>query len=535
MTMAANNPPRASTRRLSSNHRQLWIFGVIIVILLIARNLRTSLREFHSGDYTYTPSLTRTTTTKEVFHRVGQFGLYLAPASFSENAVAVEELEERADLVRATSNDLGQLPLEAAHAPVSVVEIKINDTPVVDAPASVVNIKINVEISETLAAFNSTQSSIPELSLEALSGSRTAARVFPEGPGSIGWNPLRDSGQDVLMTFREFNCQTKASILSVLKFVRPTPAMIHVVIKEDSHCPALEKLAPGKVTCYRESTVLPGVNYESLANAFKVKGAKNETVSWYFQQFIKLGFALFNDISPNFLVWDADNILIRLYSPVDENGRVRVLYGGNNPGTKTTNYVWGYKEMVNATMVKSPDRSSYVVHQALFNKNFVYELLDRMGGHDCENVSAKICAQEMKWIWRTIDVFKGEKHLSEYAYYISYVMSFHKEQPMFFSGNGKQGDVKKGNRGKGGRSFCRSPLLASANMCPLVYENVTGFETELKNPNLFYVVFDTHESENKVKGVTTGEGIAESISLKEDHHYRSQTKFIRKEAQRCKV
>jgi hypothetical protein len=376
-------------------------------------------------------------------------------------------------------SSMGQLPLEAAHAPFSVVEIKINDTPAVDA----------VKISETLAAFNITNS-IPELSVEPLSGSTTADPVFPEGPGSIGWNPLRDSGQDVLMTFREFNCQTKASILSVLKFVRPPPAMIHVVIKEKSHCPAMEKLVPGKITCYSENTVLPGVNYETLATAFKVRGAKNKTVSWYFQQFIKLGFPLFNDISPNFLVWDADNVLIRPYSPVDERGRVRVLYGGNNPSRSETNYVRGYKEMVNATMEKSPDRSSYVVHQALFNKNSVYELLNRMGGHDCGNVSAKTCAQELKWVWRTLDVFEGGKHFSEYVYYISYVMTFHKEQPMFFSGNGKNGQPpgkkgKKGKRGKAGRSFCRSPLLASANMCPLVYENVTGFETELRNPNLF--------------------------------------------------
>jgi hypothetical protein len=392
----------------------------------------------------------------------------------------------------------------------------------------------------TLEAFNITLPTIPELSLEAFSGSTTAAPVFPEGPGSIGWNPLRDSGQDVFMTFRELNCQTKASILSVLKFVRPAPAMIHVVIKEENHCPALEKLVPGKVTCYNENTVIPGVNYETIVNAFKVRGANNETVSWFFQQFIKLGFALFNDISPNFLVWDADNILIRPYSPVDESGRVRLLYGGNNPETRTMNYVWGYKEMVNATMLQSPDRSSYVVHQALFNKNFVYELLNRMGGQDCENISAKTCAQEMKWVWRTIDVLKGEKHFSEYAYYISYVMSFHKEQPMFFSGNGKRGDPvkkgKKGKRGKAGRSFCRSPLLASANMCPLVYENVTGFETELRNPNLFYVVFDTHESESKVKGVAaTGEGIAERISLKEEEHYSNRTNFIREKAQRCQV
>ena len=58
---------------------------------------------------------------------------------------------------------------------------------------------------------------------------------------------------------------------------------------------------------------------------------------------------------------------------------------------------------MNATMVMSPaDRSSYIVHQAkpFFNKNFVYELLNRMGGgQDCENVSAKTCAQEMKWVY----------------------------------------------------------------------------------------------------------------------------------------
>jgi hypothetical protein len=312
------------------------------------------------------------------FVRVVKPGLYVVPASFLDNAVAgVEELEERADHLRAASYDFGQ----------SVVDIKINDTRAVDAPVSVVGIKINVEISQTLAA--------PELSLKALSNSTAPAPAFREGPGSIGWNPKRDSGQDVLMTFREFNCQTKASILSVLKFVRPPPAMIHVVIKEKSHCPAMEKLVPGKITCYSENTVLPGVNYETLATAFKVRGAKNKTVSWYFQQFIKLGFPLFNDISPNFLVWDADNVLIRPYSPVDERGRVRVLYGGNNPSRSETNYVRGYKEMVNATMEKSPDRSSYVVHQALFNKNSVYELLNRMGGHDCGNVSAKTCAQEL--------------------------------------------------------------------------------------------------------------------------------------------
>jgi hypothetical protein len=59
-------------------------------------------------------------------------------------------------MVSSMVSSMGQLPLEAAHAPSSVVEIKINDTPAVDAPAVVVEIKTNVDVSEALAAFNIT-------------------------------------------------------------------------------------------------------------------------------------------------------------------------------------------------------------------------------------------------------------------------------------------------------------------------------------------------------------------------------------------
>jgi hypothetical protein len=62
--MTANNLPHANARHLSNNRRQLLM--IMGVILLTAWTLRASAREFHSGDYTYTLSLSRTTTTKEV-------------------------------------------------------------------------------------------------------------------------------------------------------------------------------------------------------------------------------------------------------------------------------------------------------------------------------------------------------------------------------------------------------------------------------------------------------------------------------------
>jgi hypothetical protein len=61
--MAANNLPHANARRLSCNRRQLLMTGVI---LLTVWTLLSSVRTFDSGDYTYTLSLTRTTSTEEV-------------------------------------------------------------------------------------------------------------------------------------------------------------------------------------------------------------------------------------------------------------------------------------------------------------------------------------------------------------------------------------------------------------------------------------------------------------------------------------
>jgi hypothetical protein len=61
--MVAINLPHRNANRLSSNRRPLLM--IMGVILLTAWTLRTSARELHSGDYTYTLSLSRTTTTKE--------------------------------------------------------------------------------------------------------------------------------------------------------------------------------------------------------------------------------------------------------------------------------------------------------------------------------------------------------------------------------------------------------------------------------------------------------------------------------------
>jgi hypothetical protein len=85
MTMAANKLPRASTRRLSSNHRQFWmLFAGVIVILFTAKNLRTSLQA---------------TTTKEAIS-----DLWL-PVVLEDNAVTTSTTTEVEDHSPNTKND----------------------------------------------------------------------------------------------------------------------------------------------------------------------------------------------------------------------------------------------------------------------------------------------------------------------------------------------------------------------------------------------------------------------------------------------
>lgn len=48
----------------------------------------------------------------------------------------------------------------------------------------------------------------------------------------------------------------------------------------------------------------------------------------YLQQFVKLGFPLFNAISTNFLIWDADAVLVAPFEPVVPDGQLRLVTRG---------------------------------------------------------------------------------------------------------------------------------------------------------------------------------------------------------------
>ena len=154
----------------------------------------------------------------------------------------------------------------------------------------------------------------------------------------------RRDGGDALMLARQLTCTTKASIQSLFEFLKPPPLTVHLVLAHSSGCIAAEQLMPpGKLRCYDEARVLPiaartiAQRYEEMPGSPQLPATHRVArrrlrdptrLGWYFQQFVKLGFPLFNAISTDFLVWDSDAVLIAPFEPVAKDGQLRIVTGG---------------------------------------------------------------------------------------------------------------------------------------------------------------------------------------------------------------
>ena len=154
----------------------------------------------------------------------------------------------------------------------------------------------------------------------------------------------RRDGGDALMLARQLTCTTKASIKSLFEFLKPPPLTVHLVLAHSSGCIAAEQLMPpGKLLCYDEARVLPiaartiAQRYEEMPGSPQLPATHRVArrrlrdptrLGWYFQQFVKLGFPLFNAISTDFLVWDSDAVLIAPFEPVGKDGQLRIVTGG---------------------------------------------------------------------------------------------------------------------------------------------------------------------------------------------------------------
>jgi len=154
-----------------------------------------------------------------------------------------------------------------------------------------------------------------------------------------------------------------------------------------------ELISAHSVSCVSEVSVLKfeSLNFQKNALGWQ---ARSDRRHWYYQQLLKLtAFMNIHGLTEDFLIWDADNILLKPFSPKHEQ-KVRFLTRTENQNTKKCvnatdwtdkqieKYVYwpATKELLShgsfsTVDVRRASRPDIVVHQMLFNQRTLRALL----------------------------------------------------------------------------------------------------------------------------------------------------------------
>lgn len=156
-----------------------------------------------------------------------------------------------------------------------------------------------------------------------------------------------------------------------------------------------------------EDELLPGLTYSIIHKTLINHNIANPFTGWYFQQFLKMGFALSNYAQNSYyLSWDSDTLPIKHIDFFDSN---------NHPlFTMKTEYHQPYfNSIIRLLGLKKTNPKSYIAEHMLFNKEIMRELINDIEESAMEgNI----------WYEKIISsIDKGEPHgFSEFETYGTY-------------------------------------------------------------------------------------------------------------------
>lgn len=214
-----------------------------------------------------------------------------------------------------------------------------------------------------------------------------------------------DIGQvDVLMVSNYINCVTRA-VINGLKSHLENIGNIHVIV------PQRELLACNSVNeiiCYEEHKILnPETSWISKKNKFGWTSAPSRR-GWYYQQMLKLLAFQRIQLSLKFVWWDADNVLIKNYSPFTGTLSQFLTSGDGMPGKGQ------YLPTTKALIGDVSTRRDVVVHQMPINQTFLRGMIT----HICAYRQTEACSRHI------LDSIPKDAHpsfgISEYHLYYTW-------------------------------------------------------------------------------------------------------------------
>ena len=191
---------------------------------------------------------------------------------------------------------------------------------------------------------------------------------------------------DIVICVAYKNCFfLKKNILFINKNL--SPDNIYVIINR-SNFSLLEGIADN-VKPLDENKLVDGLNFSAVRNVLKAHLGIN-LVGWYFQQFLKMGFALTSFAKEDYLVWDADTVPLNHLAFKDNPGHYLFM-----PKTE-------HHEPYFSTIDKlfdAPKKADYsfISEHMIFNVKIMRELIAKIGQAEISG-----CPKETLWFEKCI-------------------------------------------------------------------------------------------------------------------------------------
>lgn len=138
----------------------------------------------------------------------------------------------------------------------------------------------------------------------------------------------------------------------------------------------LEIRQNAKFVILDENELLKGLSYINIYSIIKSQGREHTNAGWFFQQFLKMGFAL-SDYCHNdyYLSWDADTIPVRKIDFFDENDRPYFTM-------KSEFHKPYFDTMEKLIGLNKSNPSSFIAEHMLFNKAVMKELIIKIESYE---------------------------------------------------------------------------------------------------------------------------------------------------------
>lgn len=196
----------------------------------------------------------------------------------------------------------------------------------------------------------------------------------------------------------------KVYIITDIRFKRFLPK----VILDNSNCIIID-----------ENSLLEGMTQEYLKNSFSKLGRNKMRTGWYFQQFLKMAFALSDFCDTEYyLSWDSDTIPLRKIDFFSEDGKPFFTI-------KTEHHDPYFVAIERLLGITNTNGSSYIAENMMFNKSIMIEMINKILSN--EHVEGNT------WYEKIIYAIEPESvspmGFSEFETYGNYCFNFH---PTFY-------------------------------------------------------------------------------------------------------